>query len=152
MKTRDEGDKKLLTDISIFGWHVVMVMGDEKGSGFGYSVGLYHSFGHPEIIIVGLNNELTHLLINNMGEDIKQGKVYSHGKFYPDILDNFECLMIEVDKEHYQEYAGYGLWYYQGDNFPLFQCVYPTVKGIYPWQKDWPENLKELQPILGSIE
>ncbi len=41
--------------------------------------------------------------------------------------------------------------YYGDDNFPLIQCVYPTVKGIFPWEKDWPENIKDLQAILGEI-
>jgi len=58
--------------------------------------------------------------------------------------------MIDVTKDNYKEYVGYGRWYYQGDNFPLLQCIYPTVKGIYPWEKEWPADIKTLQPILGD--
>lgn len=60
--------------------------------------------------------------------------------------------MIEVSKKHYKEYVGYGLWYYKDDNFPLLQCIYPTVKGVYPWDKNWPADIVDLQPILGDRE
>lgn len=148
----DKGDKKLLDDIDEFGWHVLKVLEDDNGPGFCYSVGLFKTFGHPEIIIVGLKLDLAHTLINNIGHDIKNGIKYQSGQFYTDILDNFKCLMIEVSKKHYKEYVGYGLWYYKDDNFPLLQCIYPTVKGVYPWDKNWPADIVDLQPILGDRE
>jgi len=147
----DKWDKKLIDDIDKYGWHVLKIFEADKGPGFVYSVGLFKTYNHPEIIIVGLKLDLAHILINNIGEDIKNGLRFQSGQMYNDILDNFKCLMIDVKKEHYKEYVGNGLWYYEGDNFPLMQCIYPTVKGIYPWEKDWPEDIKYLQPILGDI-
>jgi len=143
-------DKKLIDDIDKVGWHVLKVLEDDRGPGFAYSVGLFKNFEHPEIIIIGLKPDLAHILINNIGEDIKNGKRYDSGQLYADILDDFNCLMLEVSKEYYKEYVGYGLWYYKDNNFPLLQCIYPTIKGIYPWEKDWPADIKELQPILGD--
>jgi hypothetical protein len=35
--------------------------------------------------------------------------------------------------------------------FLINQCVYPTVKGVYPWQDEWPKGIRDLQPILGAI-
>ena len=95
---------------------------------------------------------MAHVLINNIGEDIKNGKIYSSKEFYDNILDDFKCFMTTVTKENYKNYVGYGLWYYKSDNFPLLQCIYPTVKGIYPWESEWPESIKNLQPILGECK
>jgi hypothetical protein len=148
----DKGDKKLIADIHKFGWHVLNVTDDNRGPRFSYSVGLFKTFGHPEIVIVGLKHELAHVLINNIGFDIKNGMKYQSGQFYADILDDFQCLMIEVNKKYYREHVGYALWYYKGDNFPLLQCIYPTVNGIYPWEKEWPEDIRDLQPILGDVK
>ncbi|MDO1451294.1 DUF4262 domain-containing protein [Rhodocytophaga aerolata] len=145
-----KGDKKLLSDIEQHGWHVVLVGGDETGPGFGYSVGLYTTFNHPEIIIIGLKFDLMHILINNIGEEIRSGKQYEADHYYDDILDNYQCLMVKVDKQYYRDYVGYNLWYYKGEDFPLLQCIYPTIKGVYPWQKEWPEGIKDLQPILNK--
>lgn len=147
----NSADKKLLDDIHSYGWHVVKVLEDDKRPGFAYSVGLFKTFNHPELIIVGLNLDSAHILINNMGDDIKRGKHFRSGLMYPEIRDDFNCLMIDVKKENYKTYVGFGLWFYEGDKFPLMQCIYPTVKGIYPWEKDWPADLKDLQPILGDI-
>jgi len=149
-RTLDKGDKKLIDDIGQFGWHVLKVLEDDNGPGFAYSVGLFKTFKHPEIIIIGLKLDLAHILINNIGEDIKKGKRYESGQLYNNILDDFKCLMFDVPKEKYKKYVGYGLWYYEGDNFPLLQCIYPTVNGIYPWEKEWPEDIIDLQPILGD--
>jgi hypothetical protein len=147
----DDGDKKLLSDIEKYGLHVVYVLGDEEGPGFGFSIGLYKNYNHPEIIVVGLKQQITHIIINNIAEDIKGGKLYEPFSWSKDVLENYDCLFIKADKSYYKEYVGYGIWYYDGDDFPLLQCIYPTIKGIYPWQDAWPENIKNSQPILGPI-
>lgn len=151
MKELTDGDKKLLADIDEVGWHVVGVLTDDEGPGFAYSIGLFKSFGHPEIVIIGLKIDTAHVLINNIGHDIKNGKVFVPGRFYDGILDNFKCLLVDVPKERYEEFFGYGLWYYKSDNFPVLQCIYPTVKGIYPWELAWPDSIRDLQPILGDV-
>ncbi|MFA6084409.1 DUF4262 domain-containing protein [Mucilaginibacter sp.] len=146
-----EREKKLEDDIKQYGLQVLHVLEDETGPGFTYSIGLFKSYGHPEIIMIGLKQDLAHTLINNMAYEIKEGKVYSPLNFEASILDDFDCYIIEVDKSNYDNYVCQAQNYYQGD-FPLIQCIYPTVKGIYPWEEEWPEEIKDLQPILGSIK
>ncbi|SDF35705.1 protein of unknown function [Mucilaginibacter pineti] len=145
-------DNKLQDDIKNFGLQVLYIMEDEQGPGFSYSIGLYESYGHPEIIMVGLKQDLMHTLINNMAYDIKDGKVFIPFKYEADILDDFECYFVEVEKSNYDAYVGQAQKYYKRDGFPLLQCIYPTVKGIYPWEDEWPESIKDLQPILGPLK
>ena len=149
--TAAEDNKEIQDNIDQYGLNVRHVLEDERGPGFSYSIGLYKSYGHPEIIIVGLKQELAHILINNMAYEIKQGKVYIPFKFEKDILDSFDCYLIEVSKTNYDAYVGGAQQYYESNDFPLLQCIYPTVKGVYPWEKEWPENIKDLQPVLGEI-
>jgi hypothetical protein len=143
-------DKKLLDDVKNHGWHVIKIMADESGPGFGYSVGLFKTFGHPEIIIVGLNLDLIHSIINGIGEDLRAGKSYSSGKFYSGLIEGYDCYFVTVDVKYYHDYVGYSRWFYKGNNFPLVQCVYPTKRNVYPWQNDWPEEISDLQPILAE--
>jgi len=152
MKDREIIDQELLDDIKEYGLQVLHVMADEEGPGFSYSIGLFKSYGHPEIIMIGLKQQLAHTLINNMAYDIKEGKVFTPFEYEAGILDDFDCYLIEVDKSNYDAYVGQAQRYYDGDGFPLLQCVYPTVKGIYPWEDEWPESVKDLQPLLGSIK
>ncbi|WP_184544752.1 DUF4262 domain-containing protein [Mucilaginibacter sp. FT3.2] len=144
-------DTKLENDITKFGLQVMYVMEDETGPGFSYSIGLFETYQHPEIIIIGLKQQLAHTLINNMAHDIKNGKFFSQLKYESDILNGFNCYIIEVKKSNYDSYVGQAQRYYKGDDFPLLQCIYPTIKGIYPWQDEWPESIKDLQPILGPV-
>src|SRR5688572_24743948 len=111
-KGLDTGEQKLIDSVDQVGWHVMKVLEDDKGPGFAYSIGLYKTFNHPEIIIVGLKLDLAHILINDIGEDIKKGLKFESGKFYDNILDDFKCLLLNVNKEFYKEYVGYGRWYY----------------------------------------
>jgi Domain of unknown function (DUF4262) len=151
MNVLANADQKLLNDIQEFGWHVVKVPGDDVGPGFGYSVGLYKSFGHPEIIIIGLKLDLIHSIINGIGEGIRSGKVFPSGQYYSGLIQGFDCYLMSVEKKYYDDYVGYAKWYYKGTDFTLTQCVYPTVKGIYPWQDEWPNEIKTLQPVLGEV-
>lgn len=126
-------------------------MADDVGPGFGYSIGFYKTFNHPEIIIVGLKLDLIHTLINNIGHDIQNGKVFKSGNFHADIIDGFDCKMLKVSKQFYDLYVGQALWFYENDDFPLLQCIYPTIKGIYPWESNWPEEIKDIQPVLTNF-
>lgn len=89
-------DKKLLDDVEDYGWHVVKVIGDETGPGFGYSVGLFKAFGHPEVIIIGLNLDLIHLIINRIGENLREGKSYQSGGFYSGLIEAHDCYFATV--------------------------------------------------------
>lgn len=146
-----ENDNKLQENIDLYGLQVQHVLEDESGPAFSYSVGLFKTYGHAEIIMVGLKQKLAHLLINNMALDIKDGKVYKPQSFEAGILDDFDCYIIDVDKANYDAYVGQAQGYYQGDEFPLIQCIYPTVKGVFPWEEEWPDEIKNLQPILGTL-
>lgn len=149
MAELSEGDKKQLGNIEMYGWHVLKVLEDETGPGFTYTVGLYHTFKHPEIVIIGLNPDLSHDLLSGMVEEIRNEKPFSSGHFYSDIIEGFDCYFTTVEKVHYDEYFGRAQWFYKNDDFPVLQCIYPTTKGIYPWEREWPGSIKDLQPLLG---
>ncbi len=139
---KDEAERKALDNIKKYGLHNVHVFGDEKNPPFSYSVGLFENYLHPEIVIIGLKYELAQVLLNNMAHDIKNGKNFTAGEFHEDVLDNFLCYFGEVPKSEYKEYVGWARWFYEGDDFPLVQCVYPTVKGKFAWEKDFPEDVR----------
>jgi hypothetical protein len=140
---------KIQENIDQYGWHIISVLADDIGPSFSYSIGLYESFGHPEVIFVGLKIELAQILINNIGHSIKEGVTYDQDKFYTDILDNYECRMLKVHGSNYDEYVGQAQNHYNGP-FPLLQCVYPTINGVFPWDKEWPSDLLSVQPLLSE--
>lgn len=145
---KDEVERKALANIKKYGLHILHVFGDEEHSHFSYTVGLFENYLHPEIIIIGLKYELSQVLLNNMAFDIKNGKNFTAGEFHEGVLDDFLCYFEEVPKNEYREYVGWANWFYEGNNFPLVQCVYPTVSGKFPWEKDFPEDARFFCQLL----
>jgi hypothetical protein len=75
----DDGDRKLLADVKQVGWHVIKVAGDDEGPAFAYSIGLFHSFQHPEIVTFGLDVTDMHRMINAIGEAVRGNGTFTDG-------------------------------------------------------------------------
>jgi hypothetical protein len=96
----DDHDRKLLADVQVHGWHVIGVEEDEEGPGFAYSIGLYRTFGHPEIIVVGLRVQVMHRMINVVGEEVRSGKKFGHLDESGDVLDGYNVAFRTVERRH----------------------------------------------------
>jgi hypothetical protein len=144
----DEHDRKLLADVEQPGWHVIAVQEDEEGPGFAYSIGLYHTFEHPEVILFGLPVRVMHQTINVLGEQITSGKRFEHLDESGDILDGYHVRFRTVEGSHYREYLGYARWFHQGDAFAVIQCVWPDSRHRYPWHADAGSEFIRRQPVL----
>ena len=70
-------------------------VGDE-GHLWAYSTGLYYSYGHPEILMLNLQLDSMHEIINLIGASVKKGKTFEPGKPYADILERFNCSFQSV--------------------------------------------------------
>lgn len=146
-KARDDGDRQVLRDVAESGCHVVGVLADETGPAFAYSIGLYHNYDHPDILIFGLEHTLMQSLINCMRDLIREGGRFVPGSRYPDIIEGFDCEFRAVHPSHYRELLGYARWFYPDDEFPVVQCVWPDKQGRFPWQPDFEPRFLPQQPI-----
>ena len=79
-------DTKVLQDIQRVGWHVTGVFPKEgeQGPNWAFSIGLFHSFGHPEVVIAGLPVERCMSVVNVIGQAIRSGKCFETGQRYAD--------------------------------------------------------------------
>jgi hypothetical protein len=146
----DAGDSKLLADVQDHGWHVVLIEADAEGPGYAFSVGLYETFEHAEVIIFGLDVGVMHRMINAIGEQIRAGERFAHLDESDGALENYNVCFRSMERRHYREYLGYALWFYQGDQFPTLQCFWPDVEGCYPWHAESNRAIVEQQPILSD--
>lgn len=104
-----------------------------RGPEWAFSIGLFHSFGHPEVILFGLPLERCMTLVNVIGRQAKAGTRYQSGKEYADILQNpYKCVFRDVRRDHYRDYVGYASWFYETDSFPLMQCFWPDKDRSIP--------------------
>ena len=145
----DEGDLRLLADVRRVGWHLLLVPGDEEGPGFGFTVGLHHSFEHPELILFGLELDLVGDVLNELGGRIARGGIFDTEEPPPQVLAGHECVFRDVALEHYDEYLGYGNWFYRRP-FPAIQLVWSDAQGRFPGNPEFPAELAQRQPVLAS--
>ena len=140
--TEEDRERKLVSDIEEVGWHVIMVSEDDKEPSFAYSIGLFRTFDHPEIVVFGLDLEVMHRIINLIGEEVRQGRRFADGQAASGILEGYDIRFLNVAGRHYLEHFGYAHWYYKGDDFPALQCLWPDNQGRFPMDADYAERLR----------
>jgi hypothetical protein len=146
----DDNKCKALSDISEYGCHVLGVMEGEGQPRFSYSIGIGKQQSKPDLIIVGLKSELAHSMINNYKDRLLDGETFEPGKYYSDFLEGFDVCFVEVDKSHYGEYLGWGLWFYDSYDFEMLQLIWPTTEGVWPWDDRKSDFYMWSQPILNE--
>jgi hypothetical protein len=118
----DAGDRKLLADVRSVGFHVLKVPADDEGPAFAFTVGLHHRFGHPELVVVGLDLDTAHSALNRLGKTIADGN-------YPDldgVLEGTHCELREpMLPDVRKDLLGYARWFYRSDDFPVRQLFWP---------------------------
>jgi hypothetical protein len=144
-------DAKFLEIVDKYGWHVMTVaprVGEEVNS-FAYSTGLFLRFQQPEIILFGLDHKNSVGIINEIGQQMKSGKTFEIGKVYADIFaPPVKCQFQRVPVTVYPEYFGWSLWFYEGSDFPVWQCFWPDKNGIFPWEDSCDPEIVKIQPRL----
>ncbi|GAB4045683.1 DUF4262 domain-containing protein [Spirosoma litoris] len=125
--------EKIEKDVKLHGWIVYNII-DKTLPTFAYTVGLYATFGHPEIIISGLRKEIGHQILNDIGNDVRKGINRQADQSYSDILQNYNCVFKQISENTYQDYLGQAMVFYDEERIPFLQCVYPDKMGKFPWE------------------
>jgi Domain of unknown function (DUF4262) len=147
-RPEDDADIKTLSDIASHGWHVIKIPEENGTPGWAFSMGLYHSFGHPEVAIFGLPLDRMHTMINLIGELVASGQRLNGGSTSRDILDGYDCAFREVARQWHRPFFGYACWLYRGDDFPVVQCFWPDRDGRAPDDPQCNAAVRGLQPRL----
>jgi len=146
----DDGDRQLLSDVRSFGWHLIGIEADDEGPAFAYTVGLYHSFGHPEFVVFGLPVTTLFGILNALSEAVKAGDRFCGNEETDRALDDLNVQLREVDPACYREYLGYARWLYASNDFPVLQCIWPDSRQYYPTEAGFDPRLSGLQPLLAA--
>ena len=144
----DERDRTLLEKLEEWGWFVIKVGAGRSEPAFAYSMGLYQTFGHPELIVFGLDFDTMHQLINDVGARIQRGECIRDGQVDENLLDGYRCVFRSVNKRHYDQFLCYAGWYYRGWEFPALQLIWPDMSGKLPWECGFDERYAADQPML----
>src|SRR5882757_1377217 len=126
-----EEDQRTISHVEEFGCSVVNVTRTEYGLGWSYTVGVFDTSGKPEIITVGLLPETAHSALNEAAKLWRAGVDLCKGR-HRDLVGQVDCEFRPVDPKWVEHLMGWALWYYDGDDFPVVQTVYPDLQNRFP--------------------
>lgn len=139
---------KLEKDLKEHGWQVVMIEATSYLPSFAYTVGLWENYKHPELIAFGLPINLMHIILNDAANIVKSGGIIETDKKYEDFLQDYLTIFIQVDPKSIKDYFGAAIERYKSLKFPAYQFVWPDKSHRFPWEKNFEERYKALQPLL----
>ena len=142
-------DRKLLDDVDEYGVHIVHVPEDDEGPGFSFTVGLWHNFEQPEVIVFGLPEPVAHELLNALADAADEGQKFLADQRHESLLVGYPVRFVAVPKAQFDEFLGSAVWAYGGDDFGCVQLVWPDKQGRWPWEPGVREGFAESQPVLG---
>jgi hypothetical protein len=158
----DEQDRRVIDTILEHGWQVILVAADadcsdpnhhdhppedhvEAGPAFAYTIGLGHRFGHPELLISGLDHRVMHRALNGVAQRIMEGLRLASGDELEDVLAGVPVAVEQVTDLALAETVTWSGWFHRREPEAL-AIVWPDRNGIFAWQPGAPEILDELQP------
>lgn len=113
-------------DIASAGYTVAAIIADESGCDWAYSIGLHHSYDHPELLVVGIDAPVAGAVIEVLGDAVANGRRIQDGEAV--CLDGgLEFRAHEVD----------ALWCGNGDWFNLGREVVASS-----WGERWPRSIQ----------
>jgi hypothetical protein len=144
--------QQIQKDVKRYGYHVMYVFGDRQSPPFAYTIGLYKTFGAPEIVIIGLSLDMSRFVVNEYKERVKSGERFEDNQFASGFLEGHKCLFLKMHRSFYKWYLAWCIGFYRGKSFPALQMVVPTVTGIWPWDDEATEKVRSGQPVLGTVK
>lgn len=144
-----ETQKAILKNVEQYSCHLALVEADDYSPRFAYTIGLYKSFGHPEIICFSLAPDVMGAVLNYARDLAKEGKTLVPGESYANFLEGYAVQFVRVNQSYYPDYVGYGYWYYGNTfDFPLLQLIWPDKEHQFPWEDGFNPAWRFKQPLL----
>ena len=85
-----------------------MIRGEGDDPAFAYTVGLFKSYGPPEIITLGLRLEVMKAMLNACGDRIRNGERLPVGTPFDGVLDDYPVALRAVcATDSYKRHVGY---------------------------------------------
>lgn len=146
----DDSERRVLADIATYGWHCVGIHAEGDEAGFAFTIGLFQTIGHPELVVFGLPPQVAMGIFNIVVDAARSGKPLDLAKPTDQLVEGFECRFAKVPAARYRDFVGMCRWYYQGDDFPLYQVVWPARDGTFPWHPDASPDFRRAQPVIAA--
>ena len=115
---------------------------------YAYTVGLLKTWNHPELIVFGLDQEMSHDILTETVALIKEGASFEKDENTELTVKCVSVTFIEVPLHIVAHYLDRAEAYYEGRPFKAFQILWADDKGRFPSDGECSDDVKRLQPVL----
>jgi len=144
----DDSEQKVIDDIAEHGWHCVHILAEGELVEYSFTIGLFQSYGPPELIVFDLPSKISHRILTTAADAAKSGSPLDLSQPTDALINDYACCFVQVPLSEYHEHVGYARWYYQGNGFPLYQIVWPSRSGLFPWHPQATTEFRAAQPVI----
>ena len=144
----DDSSRRVLSHIEQYGWSISGVQGEGEVPSWVHTIGLWHSFDHPEIIVFGLDMPMLEQVANAVAAHVKSGREFEADQRDSDLLENHDVVFRRVEPAWYELVMNYAVAFYEDQPFDALQVFLPTNEGLFPWEEGFPEEARFVQPRL----
>jgi hypothetical protein len=123
----------LVETVRKHGWTPLWVA---REIGYAHTVGVYHSFGQPEIVMFGLEGPGMQLWLNAAVEQGRDRGWPPEAAPFPGILDGFPTQLRAVHDSWRGALFPAVDRFYRGRPVPVRQLVWPDRNGRWPWEPE----------------
>jgi hypothetical protein len=116
---------------------------------FAYTAGLEESWRHPELIVFGLDYDMSTRLITEAVNLIREGASFSDITGHYRIGD-VNVRFLEVPIARAQQYLCETAAYYGEKKFRALQILWADEQGRFPLDPQCSDAVKRIQPVLSE--
>lgn len=133
-ESTNDVERRVVDDIAKLGWHGVSRFPGEAQIDHYYTVGLQQTYGHPEVLIVGLAGDVAHGMGHSAVEAIENGAALSDGQRSDAILEGYDVVYAAIDQTTADRWLPLATWYYEKRPWTALQLIWPDRAGRFPDQ------------------
>lgn len=157
----DQEDARMKSVIRKHGWAIEYIGGgccsfpgcdggEKLDSPFAYTVGLF-GMGHPELLAFGLDPETADLLLNELGDRVRNDQPLIPGQLL--VLDDWDHRVIPEEVPNPGDIVFSANRFYERPSefsVPALQLSYDDFEGRFPWEPGF--RNPESQPRPGTFQ
>jgi len=143
-----QAQRAVLADIASNGLHIAHEAERGERPQYAYTVGMGHSFGQPEVLVIGLPREVAQDLLDNLADEADGGRTFAAGEQHDGLVRGYPVRLLRVSGDQAAQWLPLVGWAYERADVPCLQLVYPDRQGRWPWQPDVRDGFRRIQPVL----
>lgn len=153
----DQEDARMKSVIRRHGWAIEYIGGgccsfpgcdggDELDPPFAYTVGLF-GMGHPELLVFGLDPDLTSSVLNDLGDRVRGDEALIPGQLI-EFVDWDRRVILETVPNPGEIVFSANRFYARPSEFsvPVLQLAYDDELGRFPWEEGHRQPRRQPRP------